>query len=181
MLKSSLRKTAKEFRASLNITEKAKKDNLIFQKLIKLPEFLNSEIVLCYYSSEIEVDTIKIIEHSLKLNKKVALPKCIDQNGNMIFKYINSLDDVEIGSFGILEPFDKMINYNFSDYKAICIIPALMVDNDGHRLGYGKGYYDKFLSRFNGFKCVLCYKENLVDKLPVYEKIDVKCDLFLTD
>lgn len=181
MLKSDLRKKALDFRKSLRVSDKVLKDALIFERIINLPEYLDSEIVLCYCSTEFEVDTINIIKHSLALNKKVALPKCIDSNGNMVFKYINSFDDLETGRYNIFEPVNEMIEYNFSNSNAICIIPSLMVDVNYYRLGYGKGYYDRFLSKFGGFKCVLCYKENIVDVLPVYDGFDVKCDLCLTD
>jgi len=181
MLKNDLRKKALDFRKNLNVVEKKSKDDLIFNKVINLPEYLDSEIVLCYCSTEFEIDTINIIKNSLALNKKVALPKCVDSKGNMVFKYINSFDDLEMGLYDIFEPVDELIDYNFSDANAICIIPSLMVDENGFRLGYGKGYYDRFLAKFGGFKCVLCYKENIVNNLPVYDGFDVKCDLCLTD
>ena len=180
MLKNDLRKSAKEFRKTLGNNEKNIKDKIIFDKVVNSVEYLNSKIVLCYYSTEFEVDTIELIKYSLSLNKRVALPKCVDENGKMVFKYIDSINDLVCGHFGIKEPKNNLVDYQYID-DAICIIPALMVDMNGFRLGYGKGYYDRFLSRFKGFKCVLCYKENLIDELPVFDDFDIKCDLCITD
>ena len=179
-IKNELRNAAKTFRKSLKSAEKAQKDDKIFKKIILLDEFVKADTVLCYFSSEIEVETKEIINYSLKNGKKVALPKCIDKQGNMVFKYISSLDELVDGAYGLAEP--PIHNKTFNDAKsAICIIPCLMADMKGYRLGFGKGYYDRFLSNFNGFKCVICYRENLVNKLPIYEGLDIKCDVFITD
>ncbi len=181
MLKKELRKSAIDYRTQLSFDEKSNKDTRIFEKVVNLPQFINSDIVLCYYSTNIEVNTLQIINKALEMKKRVALPKCLDKDGKMIFRFINTLDDLQEGYFGIKEPVDDLQEYDFSYSNAICIIPALMVDRNGFRLGYGKGYYDRFLSKFGGFKCVLCYEDNVVNNLPIYEDFDVKCDLCLTD
>lgn len=178
--KNILRKTAYELRKSLSKEEKSKKDKIIFNKIISSNEFISSEYVLCYCSTELEIDTLDLIEYSLKNNKKVAIPLCVDRDGMMIFKYISSLDDTKVGLFNIKEPLESCENYADCE-KSICIIPSLVTDKKNYRLGYGKGYYDRFLSGFSGYKCVLCYKENVVNSLPVFDGFDVKCDIIITD
>ena len=97
----------------------------------------------------------------------------------MKFYFISSLNDLKTGKFGILEPNEN--NKIFENFeRSICIIPALAVDKDLNRLGYGGGYYDRFLKNYNGIKCVVCYKENLIDKLP-FNKFDIKVDLLVMD
>ena len=180
-LKKSLRIEAKRFRESLDKDEKRLKDELIFDKLVSLEEFKNAKTILCYYSTEIEVDTLKFIDFALKIGKKVALPKCVNENGDMRFYYINSTDSLVDGFFGIKEPSSDSEEYVENSDSDICLVPALMIDESGYRLGYGKGYYDKFLIDFKGIKCVLCYNENVVEKLPIYESFDVKSDVSITD
>lgn len=179
-LKNELRLKAKAFRKTLAPTNKHKIDQIIFNKIISLESFKNAKTVLCYYSTETEVDTLKIIKYSLNAGKKVALPRCIDNKGLMKFYYIDSLENLEIGTFGIKEPFENASVY-LPEVNDFCIIPALMISNSGYRLGYGKGYYDNFLRDFCGVKCVICYKENVADTLPFYENFDVKCDICITD
>lgn len=178
--KKILRESAKRFRKNLLAEEKIKKDKIIFEKVISSSEYIMADCVLCYFSTEIEIDTINLIEHSLINGKKVAIPLCVDKDGHMIFKYISSLDDTKAGLFNIREPLDSCEPY-YNCSKSICILPSLMVDKNNYRLGYGKGYYDKFLKEFEGTKCVLCYKESVVDSLPVYDGFDVKCDMLITD
>lgn len=179
-LKASLRKSAKEFRNNLLPFEKQRKDEIIFQKVMSLDEYKNAETVLCYYSTDIEVDTLKLIDYSLKQGKRVALPKCTDNLGHMQFKLIESVNSLENGAFGIKEPSDNCELFTDSE-NAICIVPALMIDDKGYRLGYGKGYYDNFLKSFRGAKCVICYKENVIESLPFYDGFDIKCDVCITD
>lgn len=178
--KNALRKTAKQLRNNLLPCERKEKDEIIFEKIIALNEYKNCDTVLCYYSTEIEVDTLKLIDYSLKIGKRVAIPRCIDNNGKMNFYYINSVDNLKTGAFGIKEPPENA-EICLGKTSDICIIPSLMVDKMCYRLGYGKGYYDNFLKNFGGVKCVICYKENLVNTLPVYNGFDVKCDVCITD
>ena len=178
--KNLLREKSKKFRKSLGANEKKKKDEIIFKKLISSQEFISAENILCYYSTCYEVETLKIINYSLKVGKRVALPVCIDKSGLMQFRFISTIDELSEGAYGLKEPINSNDVYT-NEVNSICIIPALLVDENLVRLGYGKGYYDRFLSEFAGCKCVLCYKENIVEKLPVFNDFDVKCDICITD
>ena len=141
-MKKLLRSKYKEIRRS--IIDKEDRDNIIFNKVINNIKVNNASIILTYVSTKEEADTINIIKHFLG-KKKVAVPR-ID-NGIMNFYYINSLDELMEGYFGILEPTtnNKVTNFN----NSICIVPGLCFDKENYRLGYGKGYYDKFLSNKN--------------------------------
>ena len=178
--KNALRQKAKAFRKGLSIEQKAKKDEIIFEKIISLDSFKSAENVLCYVSAKGEIDTKKLIKFSLENGKKVAVPKCSNTDGEMDFYYISSLDELKAGKYNILEPSDTCKKYK-SSKNSICIVPSLAVDKENYRLGYGKGYYDRFLSNFSGEKIVLCYKEFVVQKLPVFDKFDIKSDICITD
>jgi 5-formyltetrahydrofolate cyclo-ligase len=173
MKKEFLRKKYKEKRD--NIKNKVTKDNLIYQKVINNKDILSSKTLLIYISINSEVDTIKIINYFLN-TKNIAVPKVIDNN--MYFCYITNLNDLTPGKYNIPEPTNENIVTDFDN--AICIVPGICYDKENYRVGYGKGYYDRFLSK-NKIKTIgLCYKECMIEKID-NDKYDYKIDEVITD
>ena len=173
MKKEFLRKKYKEKRD--NIKNKVTKDNLIYQKVINNKDILSSKTLLIYISINSEVDTIKIINYFLN-TKNIAVPKIIDNN--MFFCYITNLNDLTPGKYNIPEPTNENIVTDFDN--AICIVPGICYDKKNYRVGYGKGYYDRFLSK-NKIKTIgLCYKECMIEKID-NDKYDYKIDEVITD
>lgn len=173
MKKEFLRKKYKEKRD--NIKNKVTKDNLIYQKVINNKDILSSKTLLIYILINSEVDTIKIINYFLN-TKNIAVPKVIDNN--MYFCYITNLNDLTPGKYNIPEPTNENIVTDFDN--AICIVPGICYDKENYRIGYGKGYYDRFLSK-NKIKTIgLCYKECMIEKID-NDKYDYKIDEVITD
>lgn len=173
MKKEFLRKKYKEKRD--NIKNKVTKDNLIYQKVINNKDILSSKTLLIYISINSEVDTIKIINYFLN-TKNIAVPKIIDNN--MYFCYVTNLNDLTPGKYNIPEPTNENIVTDFDN--AICIVPGICYDKENYRVGYGKGYYDRFLSK-NKIKTIgLCYKECMIEKID-NDKYDYKIDEVITD
>lgn len=173
MKKEFLRKKYKEKRD--NIKNKVTKDNLIYQKVINNKDILSSKTLLIYISINSEVDTIKIINYFLN-TKNIAVPKIIDNN--MYFCYVTNLNDLTPGKYNIPEPTNENIVTDFDN--AICIVPGICYDKENYRIGYGKGYYDRFLSK-NKIKTIgLCYKECMIEKID-NDKYDYKIDEVITD
>lgn len=173
MKKEFLRKKYKEKRD--NIKNKVTKDNLIYQKVINNKDILSSKTLLIYISINSEVDTIKIINYFLN-TKNIAVPKIIDNN--MYFCYITNLNDLTPGKYNIPEPTNENIVTDFDN--SICIVPGICYDKENYRIGYGKGYYDRFLSK-NKIKTIgLCYKECMIEKID-NDKYDYKIDEVITD
>ena len=133
MNKEVLRKKYFNIRRDIGILNKSKHDKEIFKKTTNLEEYLGSCLVLTYVSLNDEVDTKELIEYSLKIGKKVAVPKCIGKE--MKFYLINSLSELKKGYFRILEPTNENIVKDFKN--SICIIPGVCFDNEGNRIGYG--------------------------------------------
>lgn len=177
--KNSLREKFKKKRREMSPEEKKKLDLTIAEKLFNLWQYREENIILTYVSTDIEVDTIFIIKRSFEMGKTVAVPRCIDGTHNMDFYIIKSFDDLENGSFGVLEPkidkCEKLTDFS----KGLCIVPALVYDKRGYRLGYGKGYYDRFLSNFKGQTVGISYNFCLIDKLP-NGKFDRRLDKVIT-
>jgi len=148
------------------------------------------DIVLIYVSAREEISTRAIIEHSLANKKIVACPISNTEENTLSFKTIKSLEELNSGSYNILEPPET--NRDFRDLQAeelsgkkgqalaVCVIPCLAYDAGGYRMGYGKGYYDRFLPTFEGTKIGLCYSGFKSDRLPK-GKYDVKLDVIITE
>ena len=175
--KSLLRRKFREIRG--NIGDRSGHSDNICQLLLESDFYKDADIVLTYWATDSEADTRMIIDKALSDNKLVALPRCSDKNGNMRFYYINSADDVTEGMYGITEPSGNSEAVDFTD-KSLCIVPGLSFDSEGYRLGYGKGYYDRFLSSFVGVTAGLCYDECFTDRLP-RNKFDKKTDYIITN
>lgn len=173
MKKEFLRKKYKEKRD--NIKNKVTKDNLIYQKVINNKDILSSKTLLIYISINSEIDTIKIINYFLN-TKNIAVPKIIDND--MFFCYVTNLNELTSGKYNIPEPTNENIVTDFDN--AICIVPGICYDKENYRIGYGKGYYDRFLSK-NKIKTIgLCYKECMIEKID-NDKYDYKIDEVITD
>lgn len=178
--KKSLRLFYKKLRNEMSFQEKEMRDIRIYEKLTQLDEYKNSESVLVYVSSAIEVDTHKIIEYSFKKNKRVLAPRCIPNTNLMEFYEISSFDDLESGAFGIMEPKDKCKRIKTFSSDSCCIVPALAYDKRGYRLGFGKGFYDRFLDKYDGKKIGLCYNSCVTERLPS-DDFDKAADCVITD
>ena len=115
-----------------------------------------------------EIQTDGILHRALAEGKALYLPRCLDDAGQMAFYRVQALEELESGSFGVREPSLAAPQYNMDlDGQALCLVPGLCFDNKGYRLGYGKGYYDRFLAKFRGVTLGLCYNDFLQDCLPV--------------
>jgi len=157
-----------------NIKNKSEQNNLIYQQVVNNIQINQSDLILIYLSFSDEVDTQPIINHYLK-SKKIAVPKI---NGpEMEFYYIDNSTKFQKNQFGILEP---VTNNKVLDFQnSVCITPGLCFDLPGNRLGYGHGFYDKFLNQNKIYSIGLCYQECLVPHLP-HTKFDHKMDQIIT-
>ncbi len=179
-IKKKMRAEARNMRRSLSPERKSALDRKIKNKLLNLFAVRETQTVLCYVSTEIEVDTREFIESLLKMGKRVAVPRCEGGESEMNFYYIDSLADLEKGSFGVDEPNPSRCVMFADAVKSVCIVPAFMFDKNGYRLGYGKGYYDRYLSRYKGSTIGICYQDNLKEEL-FHGKYDRAVDLVVTD
>jgi len=151
-LKKALRRELIERRRAMNKVEKTAADEDIFRQLKPLID--KASAVFTYASTDIEVDTRRVIAYCLGKGIPVALP--VSGDTELSFFYINSVSELKKGRFGIDEP--PMNNPAFADENTLCIVPALCADGEGLRLGYGRGYYDRFLSGYAGKSVIICYR-----------------------
>lgn len=178
-IKKNLRNKFKSIRAEMPKEVKLRKDNAIFNKVISLQKFQQAKILLTYVSTQIEVDTHRLIKYALDQGKQVAVPRCVPGTRLMEFCLINSFDDLEKGTFSVLEPKKSCRIINFFP-NSFCIVPGLGYDINGFRLGYGGGYYDRFLSNYKGTMAGICYVSCLQSNLP-HGRFDCTVDLLITE
>lgn len=176
MNKKDLRIQYKIIRKS--VADKSDADRRIAGYFINSPFFHNFDIYLCYVSVGSEVDTAVIIDKLLSAGKRVAVPNC--QNGTMDFFEILSADELIIGAYGIPTADTAKANKITDFSRALCLVPALSFDKSGFRLGYGGGYYDRFLYAKNIKTLGLCYEDCISECLPA-EEHDIKIKSVLTE
>jgi len=151
--------------------------NNINQNLQSLIAFLNFEYVMSFSPLPREVD-IKDTNNWILNSKELYLPK-VKQEALDVFKIENLEKDLEKGSFKILEPKDSCLKSSRGAINAI-IVPGVCFDENGYRLGFGRGYYDKFLDGFLGAKIGVCFEEFLTSDI-YPEKHDIQMDFVVTE
>lgn len=161
--------------------ERKKADRSIFNAAAKIISGMDGQILYCYVSSpELEVDTISLLKYALEKGWQVAVPRCIKGITDLEHCRLDDLSQLEKGTFGIMEPSRDCIVVN-PPHKGICIVPGLAFGSDGKRLGYGKGYYDRFLSGFSGKKIGLCYDSCFFPEGIPAEEHDAAMDIIITE
>lgn len=178
MDKKETRKLLSKKRKEISKDKKVIYDKEISRQIIESDFYKKATQVLVFASTQDEFDTSFIVECCRIDDKKVFYPICIDNSGKMEFKEVNSPKDLEYGMYNILEPKSYCKDYKPGE-NDIVIVPCLSVDKFGYRIGYGKGYYDRFLNNFSGASICPCYDELLSDTLPT-DKFDIKINILVT-
>lgn len=179
--KAKLRLQCAAIRNGIESKDKAQMDEKICKNLSGLAVFRYAQKVLLYHPIRSEVDVLPLMQMALNAGKEVYFPLCDPvQSGKMTFHRVNSLSQLVKGSFSVPEPDCGMPLYENDTALAVCIIPALAFDKEGYRLGYGKGYYDRFLSDFTGTRIGVGYQALVLPTVP-HNRFDLKTDLIVTE
>lgn len=180
--KDAIRRTAAGVRDSMTSEQHLEFDTKIINSVSSLISFRHADIILLYAPIKSEIDVMPIFNLAKERGKRVAFPRCNVEERTMKFHFIDSLDDLEIGAYGIREPKEDMPIYDPESTLgvAICFVPGLAFDAYGYRLGYGKGYYDKFMNVFRGSTIGVAYTSQILPALPK-GKFDKHCDVLVTE
>jgi len=173
MLKSDLRVKHLNKRKELSVEERDRFSTLIFNRLIGFAQAYQR--IGVYISMDHEVDTLQFIKWCFSQNKQVYVPKIVEKR--MIFIEIHSLDECIRNKMGILEPIS---NHETKDKIELMIVPMLAYNEKNYRLGYGKGYYDQYLSNYYGYALGICFSCNLDNELSE-EEHDIKLAQIFTE
>lgn len=166
-----------ELRRKAALLPKANAAHLL-EEFARLPEVMSASVVMVFYGVGREPDTAPLIHTLLERGQRVALPVCLPGR-KLEARVITDESQLIPGKFGIPEP-DYICPVVSPEEIGAVLVPCLMADRDGYRLGYGGGYYDRWLAGYDGFTALVCPKNRLTDKLP-WEEFDRPVRLVLTD
>ena len=173
--KAALRKHLLEKRDATSAELRDISSERIHQNLKQISSYTNSQNIACYFPIGSEIDTHDIMLNILEQGKNMLLPRIVDNN--LEFYVVPNLEKLEKGFFDIMEPKDSCKKAENID----CIlVPTIGISKSGDRLGYGRGYYDKFLSSTGAVKISLTYSKQIVKSIPS-ESHDIKIDLIITE
>lgn len=176
--KNLIRKQMKQLRADMTRTERVEKSMQIFEQLITVPEFKRADRIYTYVSMDNEIDTIMLIDYSLSLEKRVFVPRVSGRD--MEFYEISDISELSPGYMGIYEPDINGREPDYSRTGFMCM-PGLAFDKSHNRIGYGGGFYDRYLSVENKlYKAALAYEAQLLESIPAQDG-DVRPDMIVTE
>ena len=166
--KKALRARFKKLREACPEDIRQKLDEKLCKSFLSLDEYKNCDALFTFVSGAIECDTKRIIAQAFADGKKVAVPRCINKSGEMEFYYISSFDDLVRGMYNISEPDVSRCQ------------KAESFDYQHYRVGFGKGYYDRFLDEFSGISAGICYSKYIVSEVPK-GAFDRNTDILVTE
>jgi len=178
-MKNKIRKEILALRKAMPVCVLEEKSRIIAEKVIAHSKYENSELVFAYVDAKGEVKTKDIVEYAWAYGKKVAVPKV--HGDIMKFYLISSYDDLEPGCFGIMEPKEGCTEVTVIPDKSVVIMPGVAFDKEGNRIGYGKGYYDKYFSKYPDlYKIAIAFSMQIVAEIQV-DEFDVKANCVITE
>ncbi len=175
--KTALRRGWKGRRAE--IPDREGKSREIGKQILGLPKVMDAKTVFAYLSFGSEVETHGLIKELLSMGKRVAIPVCDPQTHTMEAVEIGDITSLKPSTYGILEP-DSTAKRVPKKEVDIVIVPGLAFDKERFRLGYGGGYYDRYLEGFAGTSIGICFQDCLTDRLPRGE-YDKPTDMVMTE
>ena len=180
--KDDIREEYKERRRSMAPEEKFRRDEAICKAASGLVSFRYADYVLLYAATADEIDVSAIAKAAYERGKKVLFPRCDRKTHTMTYHEVASLDELQDDGMGGLEPPEGNPVYDAENDKAgaVCFVPGLVYDKAGYRLGYGKGFYDRYLSGFSGCTIGVVYSDYILPEVP-RGRFDVTVDILLTE
>ncbi|RAZ68462.1 5-formyltetrahydrofolate cyclo-ligase [Planococcus maitriensis] len=180
MEKAVLRKSVIGQMNELTKPQHAQMSSAILEKLLEDPDFQQADTIGVTISRWPEVDTLPLIEACWNLGKKVAAPKCFAKDRTMDFRLFDSLDQLEVVYMDLQEPVEALTQAIGPEDIGLLIVPGVVFTKSGYRIGFGGGYYDRYLSGFNGNTRSLAFDLQLAGELPI-ESHDIPVDGIITE
>lgn len=180
MDKSSQRKEMTNLLKTMDPEEHRQKSNAIIDFLMEDPAFQAASIIGTTISAFPEVDTRKLLEKCWKAGKKTAVPKCDPVSRAMTFRLVDDLNQLETVYMKLKEPIIELTKEVPPEQIDLLIVPGVVFSTDGYRIGFGGGYYDRYLTRYKGPTRSLAFASQLVDAVPV-EAHDIPVEHICTE
>lgn len=175
--KKQLRDSLKEKRAAISLPDRKIYSGKIANSLLNMQEIQEAKVIFSYISYATEVATHEILQKLLDAGKKIVVPKIISSK-EMVSQHFENWEDLESGTLGILTPKNGEITDEAID---IAITPGLGFTEQGHRIGFGAGYYDRWFATHKvKQKIAIAFEAQLVESLPI-EETDIPVDKIITE
>ena len=181
--KTRIREAMLEQRLAIPEELRHEADTAMAGRFVNLATFRFAEVILLYAPIKAEPNVLLCCEAALKAGKRLAFPRCHPDTCTMTYGIVSSLDDLVEGAYGILEPREDAEIYVPAPYKHdICVVPAVCFDKKGYRIGYGKGYYDRYLKRKQGITTLgIAFQCQQWEYLIPNNEFDIPLDKIITE
>ncbi|MEG9297290.1 5-formyltetrahydrofolate cyclo-ligase [Mangrovibacillus sp. Mu-81] len=180
MSKKALRRSQLEVLRGISALEYEQKCFQIEQRLYQTDEWKNSEVIAVTVSKHPEINTWNLIKRAWEEGKKICVPKCTPSTRALDFRELNSFTSLEKVYYDLYEPIPSSTSSVHIEQIHTVIVPGLAYTRNGYRLGFGGGYYDRFLTGYSGWTLSLAFNEQLVEELPV-ESFDIPVARIITE
>lgn len=181
MIKKSIRDHILDKRSNLGENNHNLLSHTIINKLYQSSLYGDAKTMMTFISFGDEVDTHGFIRKSLENGKRITVPITFPKTKELKPSEIFDFNELEIGFYNILTPKDEFIRFIDPKEIDLIIVPGVAFDRDGYRVGYGGGYYDRFLSKYpDAIKLGIAFDLQLIDKVPK-EHFDIPVNFIFTE
>lgn len=183
--KESLRKEFSAIRDAIPEGTQVLKSVAVWKYFFDTEEYKAAKTVMLYSDIKSEVKTTVFAERIISDGKRLVFPVCNKETREITPYAVSGISKLRAQAYGILEPSEELIRLGeilavSKDEIDIVVVPAIVFDLFGDRIGYGGGFYDRFLKDFKGFKVGVSYSECVCYSVPA-EETDVKVDMLITE
>ena len=180
--KKEMRKAMLTLRDKQNLDELQRRSSLIHEQLFQKKEYRECKKLLTFVNFGTEVNTTRIIKDALSQGKTVAVPLTMPQTKEMVFIAITDMQNLKLSHYGILEPVFSPSCIVENDLHTLILVPGVAFDKKRYRLGYGGGYYDRYMQNRVFLKSIgLSYHFQIVEEIPMLSTYDIAVDEVITD
>ena len=166
-VKKDLRKSMKAKLAELSLPEYEDLSYGVAQQLYQTDVWMEASTIAITVSKAPEVDTFQIIRKGWEQGKRMVVPKCEPKSRKLNFRELKRFSELETVYYGLLEPITTETESVSADEIDLVVVPGLAFSKGGYRLGFGGGYYDRFLANYQGNTVSLAFKDQIVPEVPV--------------
>ena len=179
--KATLRTNILDKRNALSKSEVLEKSSSIKKRIFKMDLFRDAQNILFYVSYGNEVYTHDMIKESIKVGKTVVVPKSVTKNHTLILSRFTNWNDLEMGAYNILEPKNESLTKVDIESIDLIIVPGVVFDESGNRIGHGRGYYDRLLNGSQNIPTIgLAFEFQIVENIEP-EQHDEKINIIITE
>jgi 5-formyltetrahydrofolate cyclo-ligase len=180
MTKTEWRKKTKQLLTSMDVKDRKDRSEKIANHLYQTQQWHKCERIGITVSRNFELDTYRIIENAWKEGKKVCVPKCYSEDKKMEFRELSSFDELENVYMDLYEPITAKTQIVSTENIDLLVVPGLVFDQSGYRIGYGGGYYDRYLVNYTGETVALAFYDQIAEQLP-HEDFDIPVQQIITE